>query len=242
LVTQRTAEIAGINQELELKLKELSASEERFRSLVMTIPDIVYRIDREGYFIFLNDAIQKLGFRPAELMGKHFNQIMMPEDFENCSRRTVLPKYTGQTTGDRNAPKLFDERRSGDRKTIGLEVRLVVKGDKRLKPGMVQPIGEEVIPVEVNSSGLWEINPKADKKEFIGTVGVIRDITDRKETENKLKERTSELQTIVNAMSGREVRMAQLKETIRKLRAQIEDAGLTPVADDPLKEGVISNE
>jgi len=37
-------------------------------------------------------------------------------------------------------------------------------------------------------------------------------------------------------MSGREVRMAELKETIKKLRTQLEETGLTPVADDPLTE------
>ncbi len=235
LVKQRTSETEEVNKELELKLKELSASEERFRSLVMTVPDIVYRIDREGRFIFLNDAVKKLGFTLEELIGKPFNEIMLPEDIESCSRRIVLPKYIGQTTGDKDAPKLFDERRSGERKTIGLEVRLVVKGGKKLKPGLLHPIGEEVIPVEVNSSGIWEINPEAEQREFIGTVGVIRDITDRKLTENTLKKRTSELQAIVNAMSGREVRMAELKKVIRKLRDQIESEGLTPVADDPLK-------
>ena len=30
--------------------------------------------------------------------------------------------------------------------------------------------------------------------------------------------------------------MAELKETIKKLRAQLEETGLTPVANDPLKE------
>ncbi len=38
-------------------------------------------------------------------------------------------------------------------------------------------------------------------------------------------------------MAGREVRMAELKDVIRKLRAQLEDAGLAPVVDDPLLAG-----
>jgi hypothetical protein len=38
-------------------------------------------------------------------------------------------------------------------------------------------------------------------------------------------------------MAGREVRMIGLKDAIRKLRAQLEEAGLEPVADDPLLEG-----
>ncbi len=56
------------------------------------------------------------------------------------------------------------------------------------------------------------------------------------ELEQRVQKRTTELQTIVNAMAGREVRMVELKETIRKLHTQIESAGLTPVADDPIRE------
>ena len=58
----------------------------------------------------------------------------------------------------------------------------------------------------------------------------------RKHLEEKVKERASELQIIVNSMAGRELRMVALKKTIKKLREQIESAGLTPVADDPLRE------
>jgi PAS domain S-box-containing protein len=61
-------------------------------------------------------------------------------------------------------------------------------------------------------------------------------IAERKRAEDALRERTAELQTMVNVMAGREVRMAELKKVIQKLRAQLEEAGLTPVADDPLKE------
>ena len=54
--------------------------------------------------------------------------------------------------------------------------------------------------------------------------------------EARVRDRTAELQIIVNAMSGREVRMAELKGVIRKLRKQLEDAGLKPTANDPLLE------
>jgi len=58
----------------------------------------------------------------------------------------------------------------------------------------------------------------------------------REHLEELVRERTDELQKTINLMAGREVRMAELKETIRKLREQVESAGMTPVADDPLKE------
>ena len=57
----------------------------------------------------------------------------------------------------------------------------------------------------------------------------------REHLEELVKERTAELQKTINRMSGREVRMAGLKKTIKKLRAQLKEAGMTPVADDPIR-------
>ncbi|MBT3391403.1 MAG: GAF domain-containing protein, partial [Chloroflexi bacterium] len=56
------------------------------------------------------------------------------------------------------------------------------------------------------------------------------------ELEKRVAERTKELQTLVNLMAGREVRMAELKKTIKKLRKQLVDAGMEPIANDPLLE------
>jgi phosphoglycerate-specific signal transduction histidine kinase len=61
-------------------------------------------------------------------------------------------------------------------------------------------------------------------------------IEERKKAGDVLKERTDELQTMVNALAGREIRMVELKKVIKKLRSQLEGAGMKPVADDPLKE------
>ena len=54
--------------------------------------------------------------------------------------------------------------------------------------------------------------------------------------EGKIRERTAELQKMINLMAGREIRMAELKKVIKNLRAQLESAGMTPVADDPIRE------
>ena len=61
-------------------------------------------------------------------------------------------------------------------------------------------------------------------------------IEERKKAVDELKKRTDELQKSINFMADREIRMAELKKVIKKLHAQIESEGLTPVADDPLKE------
>jgi PAS domain S-box-containing protein len=56
------------------------------------------------------------------------------------------------------------------------------------------------------------------------------------ELKGRVAERTAELSRMVDLMSGREVRMAELKQVIEQLHIQLEEAGLTPAADDPLAE------
>ena len=196
LVDARTTCLRELNERLTQKLDELQASEDRFRTLVLTIPDIVYRIDKEGRFIFINDAIGRLGYAPEELIGTHFSSIIMPVDVRKVSRKHVLPHLAGKSTGDKAAPRLFDERRSGPRKTAGLEVRLVNKR-KHLEPGFLERLGNETITAEVNSAGMYGIGSDFPHEVFIGTVGVIRDISDRKKMENALRESEERVKTIL---------------------------------------------
>ncbi len=165
----------------------LAASEERYRALVMTVPDIVYRIDPDGLFTFLNEAINSLGYTPSDLIGQHFSSIILPTEVEPISRHTVLPHFCGRQTGDENAPRLFDERRSGSRRTTGLEVRLRTRSGGTLIPSLVEPLSAEYITAEVNCSGIYCTPQESKQPIFLGTVGVIRDISERKQFENELR-------------------------------------------------------
>ncbi len=53
--------------------------------------------------------------------------------------------------------------------------------------------------------------------------------------EELVKKRTKKLQIVIDSMSSREVRMVELKKVIKKLRSQLDGAGMKPVADDPWK-------
>jgi PAS domain S-box-containing protein len=149
---------------------------ERYRLLVQLIPDIVYIIDPEGKFSFVSDSIKMLGYTPAELIGIHFKVLIHPDDYANVAREQVLPRYAGLTTGDELSPKLFDERRSGSRMTTNMEVRLVSKSGS----GGDTHVG---IISAVNASGQY--SDTGEKREYLGTIGIIRDITDLKHAEEE---------------------------------------------------------
>ncbi len=195
-------ELRDLNEKLEERVYELRVSENRFRSLVKTIPDIVYRIDPQGRFTFINQAIDRLGYMPEDLIGEHFSKIILPADVKRVDREAVLEKLKGQKTGDHKAPKLFNEQRTGKRKTEGLEVVLVPRHKKTVEHGYIEPLSSDHLIMEVNSSGMWEINPNAENRDFMGTVGVIRDISVRKQMEKDLAEREAQMRTIFDYASA----------------------------------------
>ena len=195
-------ELRDVNEKLEERVYELRVSENRFRSLVKTIPDIVYRIDPQGRFTFVNEAITRLGYMPEDLLGEHFSKIILPSEVGRVDRKEVLKKFKGKKTGHKEAPKLFNEQRTGDRKTVGLEIRLLPRNKTSAELGYIEPLSNDYLIMEVNSSGMWEINPDAENRDFMGTVGVIRDISERKQMERDLAERESQMRTIFDYASA----------------------------------------
>ena len=164
--------------------KEVNESEERYRILVRTIPDVIYELDPDGRFTFVSDGIKELGYKPEELIGKHFKEIIYPDDLEIVTRATILPKYNGKVTGDGNGPKLFDERRTNTRMTRNLELRLVSKNRQ----------DDSICYMEVNSSGKWDRAIKHKSKKFLGSVGIMRNITERRKAEGMLREVKEDLE------------------------------------------------
>ena len=61
LVKERTYQLEEANSELEYSLQMLKTSEQRYESLVKTIPDIVYHISPQGIFTFINESVFPVG-------------------------------------------------------------------------------------------------------------------------------------------------------------------------------------
>lgn len=179
--------------------QELEDRKKLYESLLETIPDVIYRIDENGYFSYVSTSISRFGYIASDLVGKHYSLLFFPEDFEEISRQTVLPRYQGKKTGLDLSPKLFDERRSAPRNTKNLEIKIRTKSAQEAASSWVEIHSSgnyargssikvekneknKAVWVEIASIGQYD---KAHHDQFVGTVGIIRDISEQKEGEKK---------------------------------------------------------
>jgi two-component system, cell cycle sensor histidine kinase and response regulator CckA len=155
-----------LKREKEAINGKLEVSEDRYRYLVENSPDIIYTLDRNGNFTFISDAVERiLGFYSEQLIGKHYTHIIHEDDLEKS-------QWT------------FNERRTGDRATSGIELRLKsVKSDEEAVPCEVKHI-----TVELKCTGMYDKPTTERAKRHLGTHGVARDISDRKRLEAQLQQ------------------------------------------------------
>ncbi|MDQ3196327.1 MAG: EAL domain-containing protein [Pseudomonadota bacterium] len=150
-----------INRRISVKLEH---SERSYRYLVDSSPDIIYTLNQQGNFSFLNDRIESLlGFARDELLGKHYTAIIHDED---CDR----------------AAYVFNERRTGERGARNVELRLKCKqGSERYRL-----FATNYITVVLNAMGVYKNGGGVQPMLFAGTHGVARDISERKKAEDTI--------------------------------------------------------
>jgi diguanylate cyclase (GGDEF)-like protein/PAS domain S-box-containing protein len=154
----RQVKLEQSHDEMQGKLKD---SEELHRFIVNSSPDLVYMLDRNGCFTFINDRIETmLGFSKLELLGRHFSELIDPEDLAK-------------------ADNLFNERRTGERAATNEEIRLRSKHKDR-RDGLSRA---PKIWAELTAMGMYADDAERTRDTFVGTYGTARDIGERKEAE-----------------------------------------------------------
>jgi diguanylate cyclase (GGDEF)-like protein/PAS domain S-box-containing protein len=146
------------NERIACKLEN---SEKMYRYLVDSSPDIIYTLNHEGKFTFVNDRVQQLlGFSREELIGKHYSVLVHDEDQERA-------RYA------------FNERRVDERASRNVELRLKCNTGS----GVERTFNNTLMTISLNAIGMHIPDHDVKTREFFGTYGVARDITDRKRAE-----------------------------------------------------------
>ena len=69
--------------ERTLALQELTSSEQKYRDLVETSNEMIWSVDLEGRFTFVNQAVREFyGYEPDELIGQVFSILLPPAQIE----------------------------------------------------------------------------------------------------------------------------------------------------------------
>ena len=187
---------------------EASAAQTQMRTLLSSLPDIVYILDEHGVFLFLNESISMLGYEPAELIGQYFSLIIHPDDRPNISRDIVVERIRHAEKFPEIPPKLFDERRSGERMTRELEVRLLHR-DGHIVYATVNAYGERALDIPL-ISGLEGMAPQ--------TVGVIHDVSAMHLYQQSLEESLSVKERLLREMHHRVKSNLQLVASLAHLQ------------------------
>jgi PAS domain S-box-containing protein len=190
-----------MTSKLLLDRKQLNTRLERsehYLELIEQLSDVVYELDPHGRFLHVSPAVTPLlGYSPADLVGQ---------------------PYTFLLTGDERtrAEGRFNERRTGERATRHLELRILGKRRDAATPAMVG--------VELSATGLY-----GPQQEFLGTVGLLKD-TGRLLLERD-RARSLELQ-LSEAAQDRQADIA-LRQTAEQLRSSL--SGMSAETQDLLK-------
>ena len=134
---------------------QLANSEQLYRHLVDCSPDIIYMLDSAGCFTFVNHRVRDLlGYSRDDLLGKHYSELIHPEDLER-------------------AHYVFSDAGHDRRLTRLVELRF-----KSLNPNSApRTFSNELMNTPLPRRGEVNANEAADS-ELLGLYGVARDITE----------------------------------------------------------------
>ncbi|QBG48769.1 PAS domain S-box protein [Verrucomicrobia bacterium S94] len=192
-------------------LMELNLNRKLLNDVVSAVPGLMWLKDENGIYLFCNPRFE-------ELYGQEKEQIVGRTDYDFVDKETAdLFRHYDQKVVETGSVSVNEEL-----------LTFASDGHQELLETIKTPMYD-------------------DDGRLIGILGMSRDITDRKrveeqianhqkELEEEVLERTKELRTIVNAMAGRENRMAELKAINKTLCSQLEAAGIVPDVTDPLQQ------
>jgi len=138
----------------------LADSERRHRFFVESSPDIICMLDEKGCFNFVNERMSTLlGYSESKIIGAHYSMVVYRDDIDKAHRA-----FREQIT-KRNVAHV-------------VELKMIRKPSSKIS----SHFSSCLIVVELSALSLYEEDGAANGR-FLGTYGVIRDISERKRAE-----------------------------------------------------------
>lgn len=125
-LNETNEQLKTLNEKLEKQVHqgstELQNTEKKYRKLIDSVQDIIYKISFDGRFTFVNSAVENhLGYTQSEIIGRHFTELLLP-DFNLSFTETY------QTLVDKKTESIYNElpvrTKDGEVIWIGQTVRL----------------------------------------------------------------------------------------------------------------------
>ena len=212
-VEERTANLEASNEKLVQEITEHKRTEENLRktrdyldNIIESSLDAIVVGDDLGHITRTNSSFLKLvGYEEEEIIGKHTMELSTygngtyePRTYESTTGGLVRIDREFYNESEKTISKLFNEGKISNWETYYL------RKDKR------------VVLVEMNIAYLY-----SKEGDIIGSVGIIRDITERKEMEKNFRETKEFLEKVIeNTADG--IMICDLKGNIINANTAIE--------------------
>ncbi len=157
------------------RTRELKESEERYRILLNAVPDIIFRLSKEGIFLDFKGEEGELYVTSDKFLGKKISDVMPQEVAQQATH--------------------FME--------------------QAIKTGAIQTF-EYKLPLP---EGIQDYEARLEATED-GFLILIRNITERKKAEEKLREQLNELVRFQKVAVKREFRIKELQERVKELEGR----------------------
>ena len=150
-----------LKRQLDAMSNYIQTSEKHYRFFVNNSPDIIYMLDQQGQFVFVNDrATELLGYTRKEFTGHHYSEFIHKEDLEKA--RFAFNTLSGNPNTAQKVEFRMRSKYPGS-DSLCFESRSII--------------------IKLDSS---ELSGTDSKGSFYGIYGVARDVTEQKRSEEMI--------------------------------------------------------